>query len=75
MGRYFIDPSNDHEYEGHDLVNLRLTSQLTPNVRLHGQVKNLLDEEYADRADFAFGDYRFFPGRDRTYQVGVSYQF
>ncbi len=75
MDKYFLDPSNEHEYEGHDLVNLRFTSQITSNIALHGQVKNLLDEEYADRADFAFGDYRFFPGRDRTYQLGVSYQF
>ena len=75
MGDYFLDPSNEHEYDGHDLVNLRFTSQLTSNITLHGQVKNLFDEEYADRADFAFGDYRFFPGRDRTFEIGASYQF
>jgi len=42
---------------------------------VHAQVKNLLDEEYADRADFAFGDYRFFPGQDRNFAVGASYSF
>ena len=70
-----MTPSNTHEYEGHDLVNLRVNTQVTNNVAIHGQIKNLLDEEYADRADFAFGDYRFFPGRDRHYEMGVSYSF
>jgi iron complex outermembrane receptor protein len=72
---YYLDPSNEHEYEGHDLVNVRFTSELTSNITLHAQVKNVLDEEYADRADFAFGDYRFFPGQERNYQIGMTYQF
>lgn len=75
MGDYFLDPSNEHEYDGHDLLNLRVSSEITPDVIIHGQIKNLLDEEYADRADYAFGNYRFFPGRDRTYQVGATYKF
>jgi iron complex outermembrane receptor protein len=75
MGDYFLDPSNAHDYDGHDLLNLRFSSELTSQLKLHGQVKNILDEEYADRADFAFGTYRFFPGKERTYEVGLSYQF
>jgi iron complex outermembrane receptor protein len=75
VGDYYLDPSNEHEYDGHDLLNLRVTSALSSQLTLHAQVKNVLDEEYADRADFAFGDYRFFPGRERHYQVGLSYAF
>lgn len=75
MGDYYLDPANDHEYKGHHLLNLRVEKQIGHSVTLHGQVKNILDEEYADRADYAFGSYRFFPGQDRTYQVGASYRF
>lgn len=75
MGDYFLDPSNEHEYDGHDLLNLRVETQVTESLKLHGQVKNILNEEYADRADFAFGSYRFFPGQERTYQVGATYSF
>lgn len=75
MGDYFLDPSNEHEYDGHDLLNLRVETKVTESLKLHGQVKNILNEEYADRADFAFGSYRFFPGQDRTYQVGATYSF
>jgi iron complex outermembrane receptor protein len=35
----------------------------------------LTNQDYADRADYAFGSYRFFPGNDRTYEVGASYNF
>jgi iron complex outermembrane recepter protein len=75
MGRYYLDPSNDHQYDGHDVLNLRVEAQVTSNLILHGQIKNLLDEEYADRADYAFGDYRFFPAQDRNVQIGANYSF
>jgi len=74
-GNYYLDPSNDHSYSGHDVVNLRVNTQVTNNLMLHGQIKNLTDEEYADRADYAFGDYRFFPGQERHFEVGASYNF
>lgn len=75
IGSYYLDPSNTHKYEGHDLFNLRVNTQITKSLAIHGQIKNLFDTEYADRADFAFGDYRFFPGRDRHYEIGASFSF
>jgi hypothetical protein len=30
------------------------------------RVTNALDVRFADRADFAFGTYRYFPGRPRA---------
>lgn len=75
VSRYFLDPSNAHEYDGHDVVNLRVNTQINPSVTLNAQIRNLLDEEYADRADFAFGDYRFFPAQGRNIQVGASISF
>jgi hypothetical protein len=32
---------------------------------------NLFDAEYADRADFAFGSYRYFPAMPRHLYLGV----
>jgi hypothetical protein len=37
------------------------------------RVTNLLDTAYADRADFAFGDYRYFPGRGRAYFLELGW--
>jgi len=75
IGEYYMDPSNSAQYDGHDLFNLRVDTQISKRLSLHGQIKNLFDEEYADRADFAYGDYRFFPGQGRHYEVGASYNF
>jgi len=68
MGEYFLDPSNLRRYEGHDLVHLRAF------YRRHGsahqfalRVTNLFDTLYAERADFAFGNYRYFPGAERRF--------
>ena len=75
IGEYFLDPANNHTYDGHDVFNLRTDWYVTSNVMVRGQILNLTDVGYADRADFAFGDYRFFPGQGRNYHVGVSYNF
>ena len=75
IGNYYLDAANTEKYDGHDLVNLRVNTQITKSFAIHAQIKNMLDEEYADRADYAFGDYRFFPGRDRNYEVGASFSF
>ena len=75
IGEYYADPANLSKYDGHDLLNLRVNTQVTNGLTIHGQIKNLLDEEYADRADYKFGTYRFFPGRGRYYELGASYSF
>jgi len=36
---------------------------------------HLFDERYANRADFAFGAERYFPGRPRTAFVGLRGEF
>ncbi|HEX7116295.1 MAG TPA: TonB-dependent receptor [Steroidobacter sp.] len=74
IGRYFLDASNEHEYGGHDLMNLRLGWDMARNWRTIVRVTNLTDRKYADRADFAFGNYRYFPGRDRSVFLELSYR-
>ncbi|HMN45043.1 MAG TPA: TonB-dependent receptor [Povalibacter sp.] len=74
VGRYYVDAANAHEYEGHDLLNLRLAWNATAHWTGIVRVNNLTDEDYADRADYAFGNYRYFPGRDRTVFVEVNYR-
>jgi iron complex outermembrane receptor protein len=74
VGRYFVDAANAHEYGGHDLLNLRVSWQATDHWRAIVRLNNVTDRAYADRADFAFGNYRYFPGRDRTLFVEVRYE-
>lgn len=73
LGEYYLDPANANEYEGHDLLHLRVNSQLTDYLTLHARITNLADEEYAERGDFAFGSYRYFPGEPRSLYVGLEF--
>jgi outer membrane receptor protein involved in Fe transport len=36
-------------------------------------IDNLFDKRYADRADFAFGNYRYFPARGRAVFLSLDY--
>jgi iron complex outermembrane receptor protein len=66
VGEYWLDASNAHRYSGHELLNLRGRWNLAPGWALTLRLNNALDRNYADRADFAFGSYRYFPGRGRA---------
>lgn len=71
MDEYFTDEANLHNYEGHDLFNLRASYKLNENFSVYGRILNLADTAYADRADFAFGSHRYFPGEERFFAMGV----
>jgi outer membrane receptor protein involved in Fe transport len=71
---YWLDAANAHRYEGHELLNLRARWATSPQWDITLRLNNVLDRDYADRADFAFGSYRYFPGRDRTLFAEVSWQ-
>jgi Outer membrane receptor proteins, mostly Fe transport len=73
VGSYALDPDNTDEYRGHTIFNLRTDWQVTEDVRVAARVLNLTDERYADRADLAFGNYRYFPGLPRRLHVAVTW--
>ena len=76
MGSYYTDPENRHQYDGHDLLNLFGEVNVTPALRLFGRVTNLLDTEYADRADYtSFSGDRYIPGAPRSIYAGISYSW
>ena len=74
VGDYWLDAANAHRYAGHELLNLRGRWSFAPQWSLALRLNNALDRDYADRADFAFGNYRYFPGRDRTLFAELSWQ-
>ena len=75
MDDYYLEPDNQHQYNGHSLLNLRILSQLGPRWSGNFRLTNLLDEDYAERADFGFGQYRYFVGQPRGAYLEISYQF
>ena len=75
MGSYYLEPSNAHQYEGHDVFHLRVSKPVHKNVTLHARIDNLSDKAFATRADFAFGSYRFFGGEERSFHGGMTISF
>ena len=74
VGGYWANASNTARYPGHDLFNLRLEAVLAPRWTLVARIINLADTAYADRADYAFGNYRYFPGRGRTAFIELGWR-
>jgi iron complex outermembrane receptor protein len=73
MGRYFVDAENRFDYPGHDLLNLRASFDAARRLTITARLNNLADTDVADRADYAFGDFRYFPGRGR--ELFVEFRF
>ena len=71
VGSYFVNAANTARYKGHYGVNWRMQWQATASTELSLRVINLLNERYADRADYAFGSYRYFPAMPRQFYLGV----
>lgn len=72
IGEYYEDPQNEHKYEGHDLFHLRSHWQFSDNLSLFARIMNLTDRDYAERADFGFGNDRYFVGTPRSLFVGAK---
>jgi iron complex outermembrane recepter protein len=74
MGPHWLDAANNARYRGHDLFHLGVYQPLTDSLHVALRLRNLTDAQYAERADFAFGEYRYFPGRDRALFVEFGWR-
>ncbi|WDI31688.1 TonB-dependent receptor [Hyphococcus flavus] len=74
MGSYFTDAANSRSYEGHNLLHLRTEVAVTDELSVFGVVRNATNALYAERADFAFGNDRYFPGEERVLGFGIRYR-
>ncbi len=73
---YYLEPTNQFSYAGHDLVHLVASHQLSNSLELKARVHNLLDKRYAERADYtSFTAYRYFPGTPRQISLILSYMW
>ena len=74
LGRYFLDAANNHQYPGHNVLNLSLLQSFKQwDLRL--RATNLGDKRIADRADYAFGSYRYFVGEGRGVLLEIKHYF
>jgi outer membrane receptor protein involved in Fe transport len=73
IGDYYVDAENRFEYPGHVIGNLRTAFRIGDELRLTLRLNNVMDRDIADRADYAFGNFRYFPGRGREFFAELQY--
>ena len=75
---YFLDAANTARYQGHRLLNLRLLLNIGNNWTAGLRLTNLLDAEYADRADLVSIStppvYRYFTGHPREIFASLNWR-
>lgn len=76
IDEYFLNPENTATYKGHTLFHLRSNVEVTPQLSVFINIDNLLDEKYAERANFSgFTGERYFPGLPRNIKASFKYEF
>ena len=73
VGEYNVDAGGARFYPGHTVANLFLDWRRPNDQAIRLEVANLLDRSYADRADFAQGEYRYFPAAGRHVMLEFSW--
>ncbi|MFP6806099.1 MAG: TonB-dependent receptor [Pseudomonadales bacterium] len=73
LGEYYTNPDNTAEYEGHDLLNLRVSMDFGNSWTGFLRIMNLTDADYAERADFGFGNERYFVGEPTSFYLGIRH--
>lgn len=71
-GPYWLDAANTRRYSGHGLWHGYVEHHTAGGWQIGLRIRNLLDRRYAERADFAFGNYRYFPGPGRSVFLNVG---
>lgn len=75
VGEYFTNAENTATYPGHTVFNARASFDATEDLELFLILRNVFDERYASRADFAFGSDRYFPGEPLNATFGLRATF
>lgn len=72
LGRYYLNPENTASYPGHKLLHFNAKFEITELLHINLSIRNLNNKKYAERADFAFGGYRYFVGLPRSVYLSAT---
>ena len=76
LGSYYVEEANDYKADAYEVYNLRANYRVNDKLRVFGRVANLLDEEYAQRETYSsFSGLKYTPGLERSFYLGVEYEF
>ncbi len=69
---YWMDDKEQHEYDGYNIWNLKLSWAVTDNIDISAKLDNITDEIYAERASYSWGKEKYTPGAPRQFYLGVE---
>jgi outer membrane receptor protein involved in Fe transport len=78
VGQYEEDAANTHTYDGHDLVNLRVSypfhaGGVSDSMEVYANVDNLFDKQYAETTSYSTTTGNMYTaGLPRMFYVGVQ---
>lgn len=75
MGSYYTDAEANHNYAGHHLLHVGHTWKASKSLVWRAKISNLLNTRYAERADYAFGEDRYFPGLARRLTLEMAIEW
>ncbi|MGX5201828.1 TonB-dependent receptor [Aliikangiella sp. IMCC44632] len=75
LSSYYTNPENTQKYAGHKLFNLRAAYQHNRHWESVIRIMNASDENYAERADYAFSNHRYFVGAGRSIYYSLQGRF
>ncbi len=77
LGEYYTDETNDNEYDGHDLYNLRINYDVNQQWEVYTRIQNITDELYSTYTSNQVGrdQVSYRPGLPRAVYGGVRYRF
>jgi iron complex outermembrane receptor protein len=75
QGKYFLEENNLYRYPGHTLSNIRWRQQYGEQLYSVLRINNLGNIDYAERADYAFDNYRYFIGEPRAAYLELGINF
>jgi iron complex outermembrane recepter protein len=75
-GRYYMDPENTQDYDGHRLLTLHASARVGQSGELFARLVNATGEEYAELATYsAFQREQLTPGSPRSLYAGLKYSW
>lgn len=75
VSSYYMDDTNEHEYEGYTVANIKADYSVNKNLKIFGKVNNITDEKYAEKADYSYGREKYTPANPRMFFLGAEYIF
>lgn len=73
VGKWYTDASNEHSYDGFRTTDLTISQPVADKWTVALDIKNLMDEEYAEFVGYWSGENQYMASNPRTFFLTLRY--